>query len=148
MDRFYPNFVPHKNSLYFGRVDVTFVVKTAAGVKFPIKLRGLTVKSIKGKPHVGMFSTEGTDANGNGTGEWYDQFMPRSAAGRMVWTAFIFADPEIQEFIASTARATEAAAAEAAADAAAAAHADEDEEGAGEAPDFGENNPFSRNQAA
>ncbi len=89
VDRFHAKIVPHEKSVLFGYADVTLTVKTATGVIFPIKLRGLVVKSLKGRPHVDMPADKGSD------GEYYDIFMPRSAALRAVLTALIFDDPEV-----------------------------------------------------
>lgn len=93
IDRFHQKIVPHEKSVLFGYADVTLVVKTAHGVKFPIKLRGLVVKSLKGKPRVDMPADKGAD------GEYYDHFMPRSEALRTVLTTFIFNDPEVNQAI-------------------------------------------------
>lgn len=89
VDRFHPKIVPHEKSVLFGYADVTLVVKTALGVLFPIKLRGIAVKSLKGKPHVDMPADRGSD------GEYYDIFMPRSGALRACLTALIFDDPQV-----------------------------------------------------
>jgi DNA-binding cell septation regulator SpoVG len=97
IDRFHRKIVPHAQSVLFGYADVTLVVKTATGVKFPIKLRGIVVKSLKGKAHIDMPSEKGAD------GEFYDHFMPRSAALRTVLTTLIFADQEVQATLAEAA---------------------------------------------
>ena len=90
IDRFHEKIVPHEKSTLFGYADVTIVIATAHGVTCPIKLRGLVVKSLKGRPHIDMPAEKGSD------GDYYDQFMPRSAALRTVLTSLIFADPEVQ----------------------------------------------------
>ncbi len=89
VDRFHAKIVPHESSVLFGYADVTLVVKTALGVIFPIKLRGIVVKSLKGNPHIDMPAEKGSD------GEYYDIVMPRSAALRAVLTTLIFNDPEV-----------------------------------------------------
>ena len=99
VDRFYLKIVPREKTVLFGYADVTIVVKTASGVKFPVKLRGIVVKSLKGQPHIDMPAEKGSD------GEWYDQFMPRSPAARTVLTTFIFSDPEVQAAVAAAAAA-------------------------------------------
>ena len=99
VDRFHKKIVPHEKSVLFGYADVTIVIQTKSGVKCPIKLRGLVVKSLKGNPHIDMPAEKGSD------GEFYDQFMPRSAALRTVLTTFVFSDPEVQEAIAEAANA-------------------------------------------
>ena len=99
IDRFHKKIVPHDKSVLFGYADVTLVIKTASGVKCPVKLRGLVVKSLKGNPHIDMPAEKGGD------GEFYDHFMPRSAALRTVLTTFVFADEEVQAVIAEAASA-------------------------------------------
>ena len=99
VDRFHPKIVHREKSVLFGYADVTIVVETKRGVLFPIKLRGLVVKSLKGKPHVDMPAEKGAD------GEFYDQFMPRSSALRTVITSFIHSDPEVQATVAASAEA-------------------------------------------
>jgi len=131
VDRFWANFKKHPKSLFFGHADVTLVVETKTGVKFPIKVRGIAVKTIKGKPNIGMPSEEGKDDAGNGTGEHYDIVMPRSAALRRVVTTLIFADEAVQATIAD-----------------AAVRAERESDGAEpagepEGAELGENNPFA-----
>lgn len=94
VDRFHPKFVPHEKSILFGYVDLTLVVKTCIpGIVLPIKLRGLVVKSLKGKAWLDMPAQRGAD------GEFYDQFMPRSLALRQVLTALVFAHPQVMATI-------------------------------------------------
>jgi len=99
VDRFHPKIVVHEKSVLFGYADVTIVVETANGVLCPVKLRGIVVKSLKGKPHIDMPAEKG------GNGEFYDIFMPRSAAFRTVLTTLVFSDAEVQATIASAANA-------------------------------------------
>jgi len=111
IDRFHAKIVPHEKSVLFGYADVTLVIQTKSGVKCPIKLRGLVVKSLKGNPHIDMPAEKGSD------GEFYDQFMPRSAELRTVLTTFIFSDEEVQATVAEAANAPAEGASTASADA-------------------------------
>jgi len=129
IDRFHEKIVPHEKSTLFGYADVTIVVATAFGVTCPIKLRGLVVKSLKGKAHIDMPAEKGSD------GDYYDQFMPRSAALRTVLTTLIVADPEVQATVQRASTAPAASAQPTAAPVAAAA-------GASATPSFSSGNPF------
>lgn len=131
VDRFHKKIVQHSKSVLYGFATVTLVVKTASGILFPIKLSGLAVKSLKGKPRIDMPSEKGAD------GEWYDHFMPRSGAGRAALTTFVFSDPEVQEAIA------EAAAAAQEADESGNAEAEVTAEIQGEQPELRAGNPFA-----
>lgn len=98
IDRFHQKIVHHEKSVLFGYADVTVVIRTAHGALCPIKLRGLVVKSLKGEPRLDMPAEKGSD------GEFYDQFMPRSAALRTVLTTFVFSDPEVQAAVKAAAQ--------------------------------------------
>jgi hypothetical protein len=128
IDRWHENIVPHEKSVLFGYCDVTLVIRTASGVLCPVKLRGIVVKSLKGNPHLDMPAEKGGD------GEYYEHFMPRSAALRTVLTTLIFQDEGVQATIAN---ATEAPADAPAASAAAPAPT-------GEPAEFSKGNPFAQ----
>ncbi len=89
IDRFHEKIVHHEKSVLFGYVDLTVVVECIGGVLLPIKLRGIIVKSLKGKFHLDMPAEKGAD------GVFYAAFMPRSSALRTVLTTFCGKDTEI-----------------------------------------------------
>lgn len=98
VERFHLNIVQHEKSVLFGYADVTLAIRTVTGVVCPVKLRGIVVKSLKGKAHIDMPAD-----NAEGSKEFYDIFMPRSAALRTVLTMLIFQDPEVIAAIAEAA---------------------------------------------
>ena len=99
LDRFHAKIVKHPNSVFLGYMDVTIEIPKLPG--FALKLRGIELKILKGKPFVDFPSERGAD------GVYYPQYFPKSAEMRAVLTNVLFADARVQATIESAAQVPE-----------------------------------------
>jgi hypothetical protein len=96
IDRFHTHIVCKSKVQLLGFADVSLEVPSVPG--FALKLRGIEVKVLNGKPRI---DTPSERSKGAGDAQFYPIYFPKSAEMRAVLTARIFETQEVSNAVAT-----------------------------------------------
>jgi len=96
IDRFHAHIVCKSKVQLLGFADVSLEVPSVPG--FALKLRGIEVKVLNGKPRI---DTPSERSKGAGDAQFYPIYFPKSAEMRAVLTARIFETQEVRNAVAT-----------------------------------------------
>ena len=96
VDRFHAHVVCKSKVTLLGFADVSLVIPSLPG--FALKLRGIEVKVLNGKPRI---DTPSERSKGAGETQYFPIYFPKSAEMRAVLTARIFETQEVRNAIAT-----------------------------------------------